>query len=111
MAAPAAAVIFTFTAVKPAKEPEPDEIVCGAWANVAVCPAAGTVAGKFSSPKVMVETEVLLFFTVTVAAPVIPLPSAAVAVIAAVPGATPVTMPAEGSIRAMAGGELVHVTP
>src|SRR6218665_2573560 len=81
MVAFAAAVMFTFTAVIG------DAKVRGALFRVVVSQAAGTVNGKFSSPKAMAETEAaLLPSRGSRAVPTVPLPSEAAAVIVVVPG-------------------------
>src|SRR6218665_976843 len=104
MVAFAAAVMFTFTAARA------EEIVRGALVRVAVPPATSGVNGKFSSPKVMAETEAsLLPSTMRGTVPAASLPSEAEAVIVIVPGAIGVTNP-EASITALVGSELVHVT-
>src|SRR6218665_3542801 len=104
MVAFAAAVMFTFTALMS------EAAVRGALFRAVVPPAEGTLNGKFSSPKAMAETEAsLLPRTVSRAAPTVPLPSEAEAVIVVVPGSIGVTVP-EASIEALVGSELVHVT-
>src|SRR6218665_55229 len=105
MVAFAAAVMFTFTAARA------EEIVRGALVRAVVPPAEGTRTTKPSFPKAMAETEAsLLPSTVRGTVPAVPLPSEATAVIVIVPGDIGVTAPEEGSIGALVGSELVHVT-
>src|SRR6218665_1961804 len=105
MVAFAAAVRVTFTAVMS------EATVRGALAMAVVPPGAGTRTAKPSFPKAMAETEAsLLPSTMRGTVPTVPLPSEATAVIVIVPGDIGVTDPEEGSIAALVGSELVHVT-
>src|SRR6218665_3963576 len=99
MVAFAAAVRVTFTVARA------DAIVRGALVRGVVLPSAGTVNGKFSSPKAMAETEASLLSTVTpqVAVFVGALPLVTVMVV--VPGARAVTRPVSETL-ATKGSEL-----